>query len=200
MANTQAPWGFRPVRRVDAADWSTALETRQISSADTTTIGFGDVVKALTTGFITRATAADNALADPGIYGVFLGCEYYDTALARKLWSPWWTGVTTALSGSVLAKVIPDPRVVFEVQVGGSTSTGGVLADVGQNIGIGNGSVNTLSGFSTQFADQTTIQVTATLPFRIVNLSQKVGNDNAAAYNTIEVVLNNAAYNSKTGF
>lgn len=200
MANTQAPWGFRPVRRVDAADWSTALETRQISSANTTAIGFGDAVKALTTGFITRATSADNALADPGIYGVFLGCEYYDTALAKKIWSPWWTGVTTALAGSVLARVIPDPRVVFEVQVGGSTSTGCVLADIGQNIGIGDGAVNTLSGFSAQFADQTTLQTTITLPFRVVNLSQKVGNDITAAYDTIEVVLNNSAYNSRTGF
>lgn len=199
MANVQAPWGFRPVRRSDAADWSTAFETRQILNTNSTAIGFGDVVKALTTGYLTRATAADNALADPGVYGIFIGCEYYDTAVAKKIFSPWWTGVSTALAGSVLARVISDPRVVFEVQVGGSSSTGCVLADVGANIGIGDGAVNTLSGFSAQFADQTTINTTITLPFRVLNLSQKVGVDNTSAYNTVEVALNNAAFNSRTG-
>ena len=200
MANVNAPFGFRPVRRSDSADWSTAFETRQIASNYATGIGMGDAVKAISTGFLERATAADNALADPGIYGIFIGCEYYDTALAKKVFLPRWTGATTALAGSVLARVISDPRVVFEVQMGGSTTLGGVIADLGANIGILDGAVNTITGMSTQGVDQTSLQVTVTLPFRVVNLSQKIGNDNASPYNTVEVVLNNSAYNSRLGF
>lgn len=198
MANTQAPFGFRPVRRVDAAAVTFAMDTRQISSADTTAIGYGDVVKAATTGFITRATAADNALADPGIYGIFYGCEYYDTALQRKIFSANWTGVTTALANSIMAKVIIDPKVVLECQVGGST-TGIVLADVGANIGILNGTIGA-TGISTQGIDQTTVNTTITLPFTIIGQSQKIGNDNTSAYNTVEVLLNNSRFNSRTGF
>ena len=174
------------------------MDTRQVSSADTTAIGYGDVVKQLTTGFITRATASDNALADHGIYGIFYGCEYYDTAQQRKIWSANWTGVATALANSVFAKVIIDPRMILEVQAGGSSTAIG-LADIGANIGILNGTV-AVNGISTQAVDQTTINTTVTLPFRIVGLSNKIGNDNTSGFNTVEVVLNNAVYNSRTGF
>ena len=204
MPNTSAPFGFRPVGRVDSADWSASLSERQIANNDTTAIGQGDVVKALSTGFITRATASDNALADPGIFGVFMGCEYYDTATNTKVFNKQWPGITTAVANSIRARVIADPRVVFEAQVGGSTSAGVVLADVGANIGVLNGTVSAVTGLSTQGVDQTTINTTVTLPFRIVGISSKVGIDNGAgalgAYNVALVTLNNSALNSRVGF
>jgi hypothetical protein len=173
------------------------MDTRQIASSDTTAIGYGDAVKQLSTGYITRATSSDNALADPGIYGIFFGCEYYDTTLQRKVWSANWPGVSTALSGSILAKVIVDPNIEFEVQNGSSTAIG--IADIGANVGILNGTI-AANGLSTQSIDQSTVNTTITLPFRIVGLSQKVGNDTASGYGIIEVKLNNSVFNSRTGF
>lgn len=184
MANIAAPFGFRPVRRGDTADWSTALETRQVLNSDATAIGWGDTVKETAgTGFVTRATASDAA-----IYGVFWGCEYFDTALQRKIWSPNWTGVTTALAGSVFARVISDLQVVFEVQTGPG---GCVLADVGRNIKTLDGTVAS-NGFSTQAVDTGNKGQTGTFQWIVVNLSQKVGNDNASNFNTIEVQINNS--------
>jgi hypothetical protein len=201
VPNVSAPFGFRPIGRVDSAAWAASLSERQISNADTTAIGQGDAVKALSTGFITRATAADNALADPGIFGVFWGCEYFDNAINQKVFSPQWPGITTAVAGSIRARVIADPNVLFEVQAGGSVSVGVVTADIGANVGILNGAVNAQTGQSTQGIDVTTINTTVTLPFRIVNISPKIGLDNvASAYNQAIVKLNNAALNSRIGF
>lgn len=197
MANTQGPFGFRPVRRVDAADWSASIETRQVLNTDTTAIGRGDVVKALASGYLKRATSADNALAAPGVMGIFWGCEYYDTALQRPVFSPNWTGVSTALAGSVQAQFIADPRVIFQVQVGGSSTPVGI-ADLGAVIGILDGTIAS-NGYSTQGVDQTVLDQTNTRPFKIWGLDPTIGNDNTSAYNTIWVVLNNASMNSTTG-
>ena len=189
MANTQAPFGFRAVRRIDGAALNFMTNVRLIASNDTTPIGYGDPVTSLNTGYITRSTAGTTTIA-----GIFMGCEYYDTSFQRWTWMPNWTG-TSSTSGEIRAYICDDVNVVFEAQSNG-TAIG--LADVQANINFVIGSQNS-AGISTTALNQSTINTTATLPFRIVGLSPRIGVDPTASYNVAEVVLNNAGYKTTTG-
>ncbi len=194
MANTQAPFGFRPSRRLDGAEPNYALNNFPILNTNTNTIGKGDPVLLNSSGQVDIITPGTGV-----ILGIFWGCEYYDTVQQKKVFANQWAGSSSALAGSVLAYVITDVKMVFDVQVGGSTTTGVVAADVGANINFaGQGAPNT-AGFSVAYANQTTINTTNTLPFRIVGFSGNVNNDITSAYDTIQVILNNATFNTTTG-
>lgn len=205
MANNQAPFGFRYVRRLDGAQPNYKVTTRYIAFNNANKIAKGDPVKMLSTGFIDIAT--------PGaqIAGIFIGCKYYDPSQNRTVWLPSWSAPTTLTNPSgifslyygnnaanVEAEIIDDPWAVFEVQAGGS-STAIAIGNVQQNINFGGqGSPNT-ANISQAFVDQTSIATTAGLPFRIVGLSQKIGNDNSSGFNTVEVALNNSDYKTLSG-
>lgn len=193
MANINAPFGFRPVRRKDGADWTQSIEYRQIKSDDTTAIFRNDMIAQLNTGYITRAVATTKPFL-----GIFLGCEYYDTALQDVRFSPWWPGVSTALAGSIKAKIIRDPNVIFQVQSVGSAAI--TIADIGANTDAINGSGNTLNGLSTQGLDQSLIgPTTATLQWQIFDFAPILNNDNALANNIVEVCMVNVTDRTLTG-
>ncbi|WP_421696927.1 hypothetical protein [Ancylobacter sp.] len=189
MANIQAPNGFRAVRRIDGAALNFLTNVRLIASNDTTPIGYGDPVTSLNTGYITRSTAGTTTIS-----GIFMGCEYYDTSQQKWMYMPNWPGTSTT-SGEIRAYITNDVNVVFEAQSNG-TAIG--LADIGANINFVIGSPNT-SGISTTALNQSTINTTATLPFRIVGISTRVGTDPTSSYNWAEVVLNNADFKTTTG-
>lgn len=190
MPNTQAPFGFRPVRRLDGAAANFLITTRLIGSADTTAIGYGDPVTSLNTGYVTRSTAGTTQ-----INGIFQGCQYYDTSLQRYVFMPSWSG-TLSTSGDIVAFVCNDPWAVFEAQSSG-TAIG--LADVNANINFTIGSPNA-SGISTSSLNQASINpATTTLPFRIVGISTRIGVDPTASYNVAEVVLNFSDFKTLAG-
>lgn len=205
MSNVQAPFGFRPVRRQDGAQPNYKITTRYIAFNNANKIAKGDPVKTLSTGYI------DIGAPGAQILGIFLGCKYYDPTTQRMQWYDQWLAPTnlSAPSGfnpyfgnsgaNVEAYIIDDPSMVFEVQAGNSTTTAITIANVGNNADfLGQGAPN-LAGISTALLRQDTIATTSTLPFRIIGVSQKIGNDNSAPYNTVEVVLNNSDYKTLTG-
>ena len=193
MANTQAPFGFRPSRRQDGAEPNYKLSPYPILSTYNTAIAKGDPVSLTSAGVINAMTPGTGL-----ILGIFWGCKYYDTVFQRTLWSNQWNTIS-ALAGSVEAYVIDDTRMVFDVQAGGA-AVAITQADVGANINFAGQSTPNAAGFSQAYADQTTINpATTTLPFRIVGLSGAINNDPASAYDTIQVIMNNANFNSLTG-
>ena len=98
--------------------------------------------------------------------------------------------------------IVNDPNARFTVQAGGSTTPIG-LADIDANINFAIGTGNAANGLSGAYADQTTIAVTATLPFRIVSLVDAPpganGSDPTTGYNWIVVGFNNVDTKSLTG-
>lgn len=195
MANTQAPFGFRPSRRQDGAEPNYKLTTYSdgILSSYATIIAKGDPVSLTAAGQINAMTPGTGL-----ILGIFWGCKYYDTVQQRTLWSNQWN-TSSALAGSVEAYVYDDTRLVFDVQAGGA-AVAITRADIGANINFAGQSTPNAAGFSTAYADQTTIDPTITTrPFRIVSLSGFINNDPASAYDTIQVMMNNALNNSLTG-
>lgn len=194
MANTQGPWGFRPVRRFDGASPTYGFTAYNIAYNNTNKIARGDPVLLNTSGLIDILAPGTTA-----IYGVFMGCEYINPA--GGIASPWnnqWSAPSGLPATTVVtAYVCDDPRVVFEAQAGQSSTVPIAQTDVGSNAQFaGQGAPNTWGG---SVAYISSVATTSTFPFRIIGLSQKIGNDNASAYNTVEVMFNFAQINVTTG-
>lgn len=203
MANTFAPFGFRPIMRKDGGAWDGNMTLRKIASNSSTALYYGDAVSLLGTGYITIGAASATTIC-----GVFIGCRYVPSAFGYMRWSNFWpgSGQTTA-AGDIDAYVIDDPSVVFEVQsTGGSAVT---FADVGNNVDIVSSSGSAITGMSTH-AVNATVATTATFPFRVwavpgVNAAGSIppalsaNTDAGSANNVIQVVWNQFTWNQLAG-
>lgn len=190
MANTNAPFGFKASRRLDGAAPNYAPRGFPILYSNTTAIGRGDVVT-LSGGYIQKALTTDAP-----VLGILDGVEYYDTALRQKVWTQGWPAPSTALSGSVTAKVIIDTNQVFHVQASGANIA---ATSVGKNYNFVTGTPNSLTLISTEALDSATSSTTNTLPFRLVGVLGGVVTDSTGSYNMVEVVLNDSTFNQLTG-
>jgi hypothetical protein len=197
MANTSAPFGFRPVKSLGGRDATFGQEKRRIAYNDTAALYIGDPVTSLASGLITRATAGTTTIA-----GIFLGCQYLSQSLGYVVESPVWPGNDAASTTVVTAYICNDPTALLEVQAGGSTTAIGV-ADIGANIQFALGTPDTRANTSGAYVDQTTIATTNTLPFRIVDLITTPpganGTDITTGYNRVIVAFNNQDFKTNTG-
>ncbi len=195
MANTFAPFGFSQNRGNGSAP-TYEQRVRKIASDNATAIFAGDPVTTLSTGYIAQSSPGTTQIA-----GIFVGCKYLSTALQRTVWSPFWPG--SGATGDVQAYIVNDPNAQFVAQVGGSSSTGIVFADIGANVNFAVGTGSTVTGISGAYVNQTTVNTTATLPFRIVGLIENPpggpGTDSTSAYNWVLVAFNNVDTKSLTG-
>lgn len=185
MANTNAPYGFRQYQGTGSAPTYEQV-SMLIAAADTTDIFFGDPVVPLNTGYITQATSNSVQIA-----GIFVGCKYLSVSQKRTVWSNYWPGADN--NGDVTAYIVNDPNAKFVAQ---TDATGATQADVNANVGFAIGSGNTANGISGAYVDMSTVNTTATLPFRIVSLvTQPPGapGTEAGAYNTVIVAFNNVS-------
>jgi hypothetical protein len=185
MSNTSAPNGFTYMRRLDGAEPNDASNKYPILYTQTDKMGYGDPV-ILVGGYL-------DIWASGLATGIFRGCEYVDSSIGFT-WSKAWTTPSTAVSGTVYGYICDDPMAVFQVQVGGSTTTGVVFTQVGLNASPGGVGAPNTSGISVAYLDETTVSTTSTLPFRIVGLGTSVTNDALSAYDYVQVVLNNSSY------
>ena len=192
MANTAAPYGLRPVKRVDGMPYAGATDTFLIDPAgEATNIFNGQVVIIGADGYlaISTATGADittNNLGGSGVgaIGVFVGCEYVN-AQGQVIHSQYYPSGTT---GVVKAKVVTDPNVIFQAQLDGSgdqtvLGTNTFFAAV-QSTSTG----STRTGNSTSALDAT-VQ-TAAAAFRIVGFASTPGD----SYTDVYVKFNPSAH------
>lgn len=181
MSNPNAPFGFRAVRHTGGVP-NFQLAEAQIAYDNSTKIHNGAPVKQLDTGYIDLAGVNDYPLI-----GVFRSVEYYDTAQNRVFRSnAWLAPTTTAASGTVKAKYDRDPKTIYEVRSSGAAIT---IADVGANAKHAAGTANDTTGLSGASLDQSTLDTTNTLQWRVEGLSTRGENDNTASYNIVEVLL-----------
>lgn len=190
MANTNAPFGALPYQGADGAAPTYGMATRLIAYNDTTKIYRGDLVKALSTGYIAQWTATTGVSQAAG---VFWGCKYYSVSQKTTVFSNYWPGADVATNAVVTAYIIPINTAVPPKFVIQTDSTGIALTNVGQNADVAMGTGSTLTGMSGMYLDVSTVAATATLPFRILGLYSDVGVGNgseAGAYNRAIVQAN----------
>lgn len=203
MANTFAPFGFRPTGTIvsNAVNFGYSVTPYVISSGNASPIYFGDPVTLPNTGFIVRSTAGATTIA-----GVFAGCTYLSTSQQRTVWSPYWPGSDAASNPT--AWVVDDPNTIFLAQVGNSSGGGAGVAggpvtqaDVPSNVQFALGTANTITGYSGAYVDyNTTPAGTATLPFRLLNLlpTADIRTDNTTAGNLVLVTFNAQMFKTTT--
>jgi len=196
MANTFAPFGFRQSSGVGSAP--TYEQVASFCAYNTGAMYFGDpIYQNGTTGGVSPETPGTGILA-----GVFAGCKYLSVSQKRTVWSNYWGAADVASTENVEVYVINDPNARFLVQVGGSTSTGLVAADIGSNIQFAYGTPSTATGISGAYINQTTLATTNTLPFKVVSLVTNPPGSNgteAGAYNYAIVAINNVSTKTLTG-
>lgn len=222
MANTSAANGFRQFRRQDGGAPTAGFDTVSIMSSDASIIFTGDPVISLSTSAIPGFGAPGGAGANyvtgttagnAQIRGIFMGCEYYNTTVQRKVWSPYFPGNVATSSGTndVTAWVCTDPQMTWLVQVSGTAgSTTSVIASsqVGLNFGfssavIANG--NTTTGISAVTLNSTSGVTTNTLPFRLLDFYSNYappgtnGTDNTTNGQFVIVGANNWDRSQLTG-
>jgi len=173
MATTAAPYGLRPVKRLDGLPYSGATSSYLIDPAgEATNLFYGQVVILGADGYValctaTGADATTNNLGGSsiGALGVFVGCEYVN-AQGQVIFAQYYPS-GTANGGPIKAYVVDDPFVLFQAQLDGS----GAQTIIGTNTLFptvqSTSTGSTATGNSTSALDAT-VQVTAGA-FRIVS-------------------------------
>lgn len=181
MTNTNAPFGFRPIRHGGGAP-NFQLASGQIAYNNATKIHQYAPLKQLDTGYLQLAGVNDYPLV-----GSFESVEYYDTAQKRNVGGNCWLAPTTsAAQNSVKAKYNRDPNTRYEVRSSGAAIT---IADIGANAKHTAGVASDITGISGAALDQTSLNTTNTLQWRVEALSERGQNDNTSSYNIVEVLL-----------
>lgn len=198
MANTLAPSGFMLAGILDGTVGSLGQSQWQISSAYTSNIYSGDPVY-LTSGYVTVGASSTST----PILGIFIGCEYYSSAVNRKIWSPYWPASTAVPSGTTIdAWVITNPNATFTVQANNASA----LAQSALNTSFGYAGQGTtgaaptsqaLTGQSVSYLD-TASGANSGNPFRLVAFVTAPpganGTDTTSAYQKVLVAFNNQQY------
>lgn len=199
MANTNSPFGFR--QRSGTGSSPTYENVVSNIAYNTNNIFQGDPVFRLSDGTVAGVTAGPG----PGsgvIAGIFDTCNYISVSQKRRVWGNYWPGSDVASTNLVSGHIINDPNAQFVAQMGGSSSTGFVAADIGLNCQFAYGTGNTANGLSGAYVDETVARaVTATFPFRVVSLVTAppgAPGTAAGAYNWGVVAFNNVETKSLT--
>ena len=176
MANNDAAFGCRPVRMMGGGAYTGGESRYRIASGATTPIYQGDLVTQLTAGVIGRHAASGTV----PIVGVFNGVSYTDPTTGEQVFKNYYPGSISA--SDIIASVIDDPDVVFEVQADDTFP----VADLFGNFDIVDGSPvgDTKSGRSNLELDVTTGATTATLPLKAIDISEDPDNSDVASANT----------------
>lgn len=170
MANVNAPFGLLP-QGLTGTGTAPNFEMANVNIAynDTTKIYRGDPVKKLATGYVAQwtATTAVSQLA-----GIFWGCQYLSTSQGKTVFSQFWPGadVASTAQSSIVGYIVPCNLAVSTTFLVQTDATGAAFADIGANFDVALGTGSTLSGKSGCYLDISTLNTTATLPFRLVKL------------------------------
>lgn len=179
MATTAAPYGLRPVKRVDGMPYAGAFSTFLIDPAGVNTnIYNGSVVYINANGYIAivTGTGADATTNDwptgstsvTGAIGVFVGCRFVNTK-GQVIFSQYYPSGTT---GVVQAFVVDDPMVLFQAQLDGTATQAAVGANTFFAAAQSTSTGNTTTGNSTSALDATVVTVPAA--FRILGFASPV--------------------------
>ena len=165
-----APYGLKPINRVDGLPYAGAIRQIPIASTYNTAIYNGDIVRIAAGGTIEKSTVTTDSTtaAANNTYGVFVGVAYTNS-MSQPVEAQYYPG-NSGVSNAV-AYVVDDPMAAFKVAVvSGTTVIASVgRAVVGSNMALVQNAGNTTTGNS-RVAISASTATTNTLPVRIVDV------------------------------
>ena len=177
MANTDTPFGLKPVRDAGSAPYNDGVEMFYVPASDSTALFIGDPVIRAGSGDAAGVPSATRAAATGAITGVVVGFTDPDSMELGY----------GAASTDRYALVRTEPDTLYEIQVNGTLAA----ADVGLNANISIGAGNTYNRLSGVELDAATKATTATLQLRIMGFAQRPDNE-VAADAVVYVKINNS--------
>lgn len=207
MANISKINGFRPVKHVTGAPYNGQSNIYAVASGDSTALFVGDVVKLAADGNATAgvqyvtALAAGVAGAGQPALGVVVGIINTKLDPVTGNMSAGSISLDTPVyrpaSTEQYVLVADSPDLIYEVE---ATAAGSAyafaVADIGQNANLFAGAGSTSTGNSAHSLNMSDKGTAATLPFKIMGVAAKVGNEVTGNYTKVNVQINNHQYKS----
>lgn len=181
MANQSGNFGLRPSRMLGGTPFNNSQNRYRILKNYGTAIFQGDLVKAATDGTIQRAGATDNP-----VVGVFNGVFYTDPTTQKPTFKNYYPGTISA--NDIVANVIDDPNVVYEIKADESFATDHLFA----NYSIAATTGDTASGNSRESLDVSTGDSSSTFVLQAIDISQDPENSDQTTSNVNVLVRINA--------
>jgi len=182
MANSNTPFGLRPVGSLNSASYVGKLKKFYVPSTNATAIGIGDPVTIVGAGGLhTDGTPiCKRGIASAVICGVMVGVVPLPTDLNLSY---------RKASTGMYILVETDPNTIFEIQ---EDSDGGAiaLANGTKNATFLLGTVDTVTGNSKTVLDSSTVAANAALDLLLLGPVQSPDNEFPAAYAKWLVKLN----------
>jgi len=189
MANKDASFGLKPVKMIGGAPYNGGQSRYRIASSYGTAIYQGDLVMQVTGGGVEIHAVGGTV----PLIGVFNGCSYTDPTTGEQVFKNYYPASTAA--SDIIANVIDDPMVVFEIQADEAFPVADLLGNF-DTIKTNSGSTKT--GISGDEVDVSTGATTATLPLKVIDISQDPNNQDVGSSNTnVYAVIQNHVFGVK---
>jgi len=191
-----APYGLKPINRIDGLPYAGATRLIPIASTYNTAIYNGDIVAIAAGGTVAKSTVTVDSTTAAANFtaGVFMGVQYVNTQ-GQTVQAQYYPGNVAATSA--YAYVVDDPLALFKVAItysGNATVTTANLSIVGTNASVRQGTGSTTSGDSGVSIYPTDAQGNAvTLPVRVIAVVPETATG-ANAYTEVLVKINNHQY------
>ncbi len=195
MANTNRPFGLRPVRYLNGAPYNGQVTSYYVPSTDNTALFIGDPVTLVGTGNVAAfmeypiGTLPTCTIATAGTTNLVVGSVVGVLPITRES-TPY-----RAASVEQIVFVADDPNLIFQIQDDG----GGTLAasTVGLNAVLIAGTGSTVTSYSAWALDGGTSSAPATtvgFQLKILGVSNLTGNDVTSDYAVWDVLINQHSF------
>jgi len=192
-----APYGLKPVNRVDGMPYAGAIRQIPIAAGYATAILNGATVK-LSGGYLVADTSTNAATP----CGVLVGCQYVNSNGQTVQGQSYPAALSTA-ANPAYAYVVDDPNALYKVAVvsSGTTITYTDRSVVGQNVPMAQNGGSTVTGDSTIGVVATGAGTTATIPLRVIDVVPDTATvvSGTTYYYELLVKINTHQYNNTTG-
>ena len=190
MANQDSAFGMRPIGRVGGTPYTGGQTRYRIAANYGTSIFKGDMVAQVTGGGV--EVHADGGTVP--IVGVFNGCQYTDPTTGEQKYSNYYPASTNA--SDIIAFVIDDPNVVFEIQCNAAFPIADLLGNFDIVYTSSGSTVTGISGAELNVSDGAT---TATLSVKAIDITEDPDNDDVSSDATnVYVVIQNHIFGQKS--
>jgi hypothetical protein len=189
-----APYGFKPINRLDGMPYAGATRQIKIASGYAANVFNGDLVAVVTGGTVEKF--AGTTSGSP--VGVFVGCSYTNPTTKQKQFAQYWP--TGTVAADAVAYVVDDPSAVFKVAVTNSSSvmSTAARAAIGANMSVIQGTGDANTGNSAVSVLAGSEDTTNTLPIRVIDVVEETATA-ADAFPELIVKINIHQYNNTTG-
>jgi len=187
-----APYGFKPINRIDGMPYAGATRLIPIASTYNVAIYAGDLVQVVAAGTCEKFTGTTTG----GTVGVCVGVQYVNS-LGQFTPAQYYPGTSVT---DAYAIVVDDPMAAFQVVStnGSSAVTAVARAVVGANLSVVQGTGDATTGDSGQSVLGSSAATTAALPIRVIDVVAETATG-ADAFVELIVKLNTHQYNNTTG-